>query len=126
MNKKIFGKKLSRSRPAREALFSALSKSLILNGKIVTTKAKAKAFQNDVEKFVSLAKKGTLEGRRTVLAALDNAKKETDILFQKTAKLFEGKNSGFTRIVNLPRRKGDNAQMARIEWTYENISTKKS
>lgn len=49
MNKKVFGRKLSRSRPAREALFAQLTRALILNGKIVTTKAKAKAIQGDVE-----------------------------------------------------------------------------
>ena len=56
MNKKVFGLKLSRSRPAREALFSALSRAMILSGKIVTTHAKAKAIQGEVEKFVTLAK----------------------------------------------------------------------
>lgn len=124
MNKKVFGKKLSRSRPAREALFSGLTRNMILNGKVVTTKAKAKAVQNEIEKCVSLAIKGTLYGRRKVLSFLDNSKEATDYLFQKTAKLFADKKSGFTRIVNLPNRKGDNAQMAKIEWTYENISTK--
>lgn len=119
MIKKVFGKKLSRSRPAREALFSALTKSLILSGKITTTKAKAKAVQRDIEKMVGLAIKGTIDARRKVLSYLDNSKKETDLLFQKTAKLFGDKKSGFTRIINLPRRKGDNAQVVRMEWTYE-------
>lgn len=124
MNKKVFGRKLSRSRPAREALFASLVRSMILSGKIVTTKAKAKAVQNELDKAVSHAIKGTLAGRRKVLAFLDNSKKETDILFQKTAKLFGDKKSGFTRIITLPSRKGDNAQMAKIEWTYENLPTK--
>lgn len=124
MNKKVFGRKLSRSRPAREALFASLSRALILDGKIVTTKAKAKAFQGDIEGYVNLAKKGTIAARQSVLSSLDNAKDVTDTLFQKIAKMFAQKNSGFTRIVSLPNRKGDNAQMSRIEWTYENIPTK--
>lgn len=124
MIKKVFGKKLSRSRPAREALFSALTKSIILSGKIITTKAKAKAVQRDVEKVVSLGVKGTISARQKVLAMLDNSKKETDLVFQKIAKLFGDKKSGFTRIINLPRRKGDNAEVVRMEWTYENIPTK--
>lgn len=119
MNKKVFGKKLSRSRPAREALFSSLSRSLILSGKIITTKAKAKAVQGDIEGFVSLAKKGTLSARQSVLASLDNAKDATDFLFQKVVKMFAEKSSGFTRIINMPRRKGDNSEMARLEWTYK-------
>ena len=117
MNKKVFGRKLSRSRPAREALFASLTQSLILNGKIVTTRAKAKAVQGSVEKMVTLAKSGSLAARRNVMGALDNARGATDILFQRVAKAFASKTSGFTRIVSLPNRTGDNAQMVRMEWT---------
>jgi large subunit ribosomal protein L17 len=117
MKKKVFGRKLSRSRPAREALFTALTRALILSGKIVTTKAKAKAVQRTIEKYVSLAKKGDLSSRRRVLAGMDNSKSIVKTLFQKVAPAFSAKQSGFTRIVLLPKRKGDNAEMARIEWT---------
>lgn len=125
MNKRVFGRKLSRSRPAREALFAQLTRALILNGKIVTTKAKAKAIQGDVERFVQLAKKGDLNSRRTVLASLDNAKMAVDALFKKVAPIFSGKKSGYTRIVLLPSRKGDNAKMVRIEWTEKIVEEKK-
>lgn len=117
MNKKVFGKKLSRSRPAREALFAALVKAIVIDGKIVTTKAKGKAVIGEIEKMVTLAKKGGVPAQRLVLARLDNARKETDKLFSQIAKSFEKRQSGFTRMINLPRRKGDNAQMVRIEWT---------
>ncbi|MGA3291772.1 MAG: 50S ribosomal protein L17 [Candidatus Microgenomates bacterium] len=117
MNKKVFGRKLSRSRPAREALFATLAKALIINGKIVTTRAKAKAVIGSVEKMVSLAKKGDISGRRHVLGELDNDRKVTDMLFQKVAKAFPDRNSGFIRVISLPRRVGDNAQMVRMEWT---------
>jgi len=117
MNKKVFGRKLSRSRPAREALFASLTQSLIINGKIVTTRAKAKAVQGSVEKIVTLAKVGTLSARRKVTSKLDNARKPVDILFQKVVKAFPTKTSGYTRIISLPRRTGDNAQMVRMEWT---------
>ena len=117
MNKRVFGRKLSRSRPAREALFATLAQSLIINGKIVTTRAKAKAVQGSVEKMVTLAKAGSLASRRKVMSKLDNARKPVDILFQKVVKAFPAKTSGFTRIVSLPRRVGDNAQMVRMEWT---------
>lgn len=117
MNKKVFGRKLSRSRPAREALFASLAKALIKNGKIETTRAKAKAVVPDVEKMVTLAKKAEVSGRRKVFAMLDNSKESTAVLFNAVAKAFSGKNSGFTRIVSLPRRHGDNAEMVRIEWT---------
>lgn len=124
MNKRVFGRKLSRSRPAREALFAQLTRALILNGKIVTTRAKAKAIQGDVEKYVGLAKKGDLNSRRIVLSSLDNAKSVVDTLFRKVAPIFSGKKSGYTRIVLLPSRKGDNAKMVKIEWTEKIVEEK--
>ena len=125
MNKKVFGRKLSRSRPAREALFATLSRSMILNGKIETTKAKAKAVQGEVEKFVTLAKKGDLSAKRKVLARLDNQRDAMDALFQKVVPSFPSKNSGYTRIISLPPRRGDNAQMVRMEWTEKMIEVVK-
>ncbi len=117
MNKKVFGRKLSRSRPAREALFASLAMALIKNGKIVTTRAKAKAVVPSVEKLVTLAKKGDVSSRRIALARLDNRREVVDMLFGAVAKAFSGKTSGFTRIVSLPRRVGDNAEVSRVEWT---------
>jgi large subunit ribosomal protein L17 len=117
MNKKVFGRKLSRSRPAREALFAALVKAIVIEGKIVTTKAKGKAVIGEIEHMVTLAKKGGIPAQRLVLARLDNTRRVTEKLFGQIAKAFEKRSSGFTRMINLPRRKGDNAQMVRIEWT---------
>lgn len=125
MNKKVFGRKLSRSRPAREALFATLARSIILNGKMETTKAKAKAVQPDLEKFVTVAKKGGLAGMRRVLASLDNQRDAVDALYQKVAPSFITRTSGFTRIISLPRRKGDNAEMVRIEWTEKMVAEDK-
>ncbi|QQG42042.1 MAG: 50S ribosomal protein L17 [Candidatus Woesebacteria bacterium] len=117
MNKKVFGRKLSRSRPAREALFASLARAMMLSGKIVTTRAKAKAVQPDLEKFVTLAKRGDLSGRRRILASLDNSKDALEALYKKIVPVFSARTSGFTRIISLPRRKGDNAQVVRMEWT---------
>jgi large subunit ribosomal protein L17 len=117
MNKKVFGRKLGRSRPAREALFSSLVKSMILNGKIKTTKAKAKAIQGDLDHIITLAKKGDLSSRRKALSYLDNARETADLLFQQVGSFFKDRTSGFTRIISLPARRGDRALMARIEWT---------
>jgi len=117
MNKKVFGRKLSRSRPAREALFATLAKALIMNGKIVTTRAKAKAVIPSVEKLVTLSKKGDIAARRRALGRLDNQREAAEVLFKNVAKAFTGKNSGFIRAISLPRRVGDNAQMVRLEWT---------
>jgi large subunit ribosomal protein L17 len=117
MNKRVFGRKLSRSRPAREALFASLAQALIKNGKIVTTRAKAKAVISSIEKMVTLAKRGDIAARQNVLSKLDNRRESVEVLFKEVAKAFSNKKSGFVRIISLPRRIGDNAQMVRMEWT---------
>lgn len=88
-----------------------------MNGKIVTTRAKAKAVQGNLEKFITLAKKGDVSSRRRILASLDNSRDIVAALFQKVLPVFSARTSGYTRLISLPRRKGDNAQMMRIEWT---------
>jgi large subunit ribosomal protein L17 len=90
---------------------------MILNGKIKTTMAKAKAIQGDLEHMITLAKKADIASRRRALAYLDNQRKVADILFQQVGTFFKTRTSGFTRITSLPARRGDNAKMARIEWT---------
>lgn len=125
MKKKIFGRKLSRSRPAREALFSALVRSMILSGKMVTTHAKAKAVQGDLEHMVTLAKRGDFNSRQKALSYLDNAKEIVELLFRDVASAFTTRTSGFIRLINLPTRKGDNAKMVRVEWTEKVELTKK-
>lgn len=117
MKKKVFGRKLSRSRPSREALFASLIRAMLLNGKIVTTRAKAKAIQGDLERYVTIAKKGDISGRRRVLANLDNANDALEALYQNVAPAFAGRQSGYSRTISLPPRKGDAAAMMRIEWT---------
>lgn len=116
MRKRVFGRQLSRNRGARTALFRSLVRALVLHGEIVTTKAKAKAIRADVDKLVTLAKKGDVAARRNVLGKLGNDRATTDKLFGLKAVL-DGRTSGFTRIVALPARKGDLAQIVRLEWT---------
>lgn len=117
MNKKVFGKKLSRSRPAREALFASLARAMILNGKIVTTRAKAKAVVGYLEKMVTVSKKATLSGRRRILSDLDNKRDALVALYENVVPAFVNRNSGYTRLIALPNRKGDNAKVVRMEWT---------
>ncbi len=116
MNKKVFGRKLSRSRPAREALFASIARAMLLNGKVETTRAKAKATLGMLEKMVTVSKKGTVAGMRRVLADLDNQRDALNALYQEVAPSFT-RTSGFIRLIQLPNRKGDNAQMVRMEWT---------
>lgn len=125
MKKKVFGRKLGRSRPAREALFASLARSMFLSGKIVTTRAKAKAIQGDLDNLVKLAKKKEVSSLRRALAYLDNSKDAFEALTKKVAPIFSVRSSGFTRLISLPRRLGDNAQMVRIEWTEKIEEPKK-
>lgn len=116
MRKKVFGRKFSRSKKSREALFRSLIRALVVSGSIETTKAKAKAISGQIDKLVSDAKIDSLAKRRAVLAYLANDKVSTKILFNKVAPVFSQRKSGFTKIILLPPRKGDGAEMARIEW----------
>lgn len=116
MRKMVFGRKLSRGRKGRTALFRSLVRALVLSGKIVTTKARAKAISGQIDKYVSRAQKGGVALRRKVLAEMGNDRETVDKLFGKIAPTFTGRKSGFTRITLLPRRKGDNAEMAILEW----------
>ncbi len=99
-----------------------MAKALITNGKIETTRAKAKAVVPEVEKMVTLAKKGDINARRKVFSMLDNSKKATSFLFDNIAKAFLNRKSGFVRMTSLMNRSGDNAKMVRLEWT-EKVTT---
>jgi len=117
MRKMVFGRHLSRSRKGRIALFRSLIRALTISGKIVTTKAKAKAIIPQIDKIITAAKKNSLSARRRVLASLGNDRGTTDLIFLKVVPAFSNRTSGFTRIVLLPARSGDKAQMVRLEWS---------
>jgi len=116
MKKKVFGMKLSRGRSARMALRRTLIRALVLNGKITTTKSKVKFVQRDIEKLVSDSIKADLSKRRKVYAFLANDRNISNRLFE-IANGFSSRSSGFTKMTLLPRRRGDNAELARLEWT---------
>jgi large subunit ribosomal protein L17 len=115
MRKKVFGRKLSRGRKAREALFKSLIKALVIYGKITTTRAKAKSIIGEVDGLINLAKEENLAARRRVLGYLGNDRKVTDLIF-KIASKFTNRQGGYTKIINLLPRRGDMAKMIRIEW----------
>lgn len=116
MKKRVYGRKLSRERDTRRALFRALIKALVKYDKIVTTKAKAKAIQGDVDKLVNLAKNGSIQTQRRLFGSLGNDKETAKAITERIAPSFKERKGGYTRIINLPRRKGDAAEIVRIEW----------
>lgn len=108
------GPRLGKS-PQNEALILAnLTTSLIKEGKIETTLAKAKAVRPLAEKMITKARGGTLHNRRTVLRTItDNA--VVTKLFDEVAPRYVDRPGGYTRIVKIGPRRGDGAEMAVIE-----------
>ncbi len=119
MKKRKFGRKFGRGSGARRALFKTLIASFVEHGSIETTKVKAKSIQPKIDKLVNLAKNGDIAKRRKIYATLGNDRKTTDKLVNSVAPNFSDRPGGYTRIVNLPNRRGDSAKMARISWVKE-------
>ncbi len=101
--------------PAHERLLLAnLATALFQHGRITTTEAKAKRLRPLAERLVTFAKRGDLHARRRVLAIVRD-KGVVHTLFTEIAPRYENRHGGYTRIVKLEPRKGDNAPMAVIE-----------
>ncbi len=88
-----------------------------LHGKIKTTKARAKEIQKHAEKIITLAKKQTLASNRLIIKKIINKKydQKTNVLFYIThtvAKKYKSRNGGYTQILQIENRKGDNSEMA--------------
>jgi large subunit ribosomal protein L17 len=119
------GKKFNRNTSQRKALFKNLIQSLIIHEEIKTTEAKAKAIKRLVAKLITKAKAGTLHARRQILAFLPD-KKAANKLFDETALRFKKRTSGFTRLVRLGKRRGDDAMMVKLELTEKKKEVKGS
>ena len=107
--------KLSRDSAERKALLSNLSKQLIEHERIETSQAKAKAVKPDVEKLITLAKRGDLHARRQALASLHNDKFIVHKLFDEVAPRYAERPGGYTRIVKLGPRRSDSTEMVYLE-----------
>ena len=92
----------------------SLASNLINAGKIITTEAKAKELRPFVEKLITKAKEGTLHSRRLAARHVQQ-RAVNDKLFQEVAPKFATRQGGYTRILKTGHRKGDGAEMARIE-----------
>lgn len=107
-------KNLSRTKAHRDALLSNLAAQLIRYKKIVTTVTKAKALRTYVEPLITKGKTNTTHQRRVVFSYLQD--KEAIIeLFGPIAEKIGGRPGGYTRVIKLGRRHGDNAEQALIE-----------
>src|SRR4029079_1737397 len=107
-------KNLSRTKAHRDALLSNLACQLIQHKSIVTTVAKAKALRVYVEPLLTKGKTNTTHQRRIVFSYLQDKEAITE-LFSSIAEKVAGRPGGYTRIIKLGARTGDNAEMALIE-----------
>jgi len=110
------GKILDRKKQPRELMLRNLASSLIIYEKVKTTEAKAKAVKPLVEKVISLSKRGDLSAKRNVMKILPQhlAVKK---LFEVLSLRYKDKRGGYTRIIKLGKRQGDNADIVLISLT---------
>ncbi len=108
-------RKLGVDNKHRRSMLATLTKQLIENEKIVTTETRAKEVRKCFDKMVSYGKKGTLVSRRKALAFLHNDTKCVDKVFYEFVPRYKDRNGGYTRIVKMQERKGDNALMVILE-----------
>ena len=133
MRHRVSGRRLGRDMGHRKALKRNLISDLLAHEQIVTTEAKARMLRPAAERIITIAKRGLAKGghsdvhaRRLVASRIARWRtveevevyEEIDVvqkLFQEIAPRFENRPGGYTRIIKLPRRVGDNAKMALIQ-----------
>ena len=108
-------RRLNREKSIRRSILASLTKDVILNESVVTTEARAKEVRKFADKMITYAKRGTLVCRRKALAFLNNDKVVVDKLFNELAKKYETRNGGYTRIIKLKERVGDDALTVKLE-----------
>jgi len=118
MPKPTKGPRLGGSSSHQKAILANLATSLFEHGRIKTTEPKARALRPYAEKLITHAKKGTLHNRREVMKKIRD-KDVVHTLFAEIGPFFADRNGGYTRIIKVEARKGDNAPMAVIELVRE-------
>ena len=119
------GRKLGTDFAHTKAMKRSLVQALFLNDRIKTIESRAKEIRPDVDKIITWAKKGDLHSRRLAIAALGNDKELVREIFEKVAQgMFADRQGGYTRIMKLGNRKGDNAPMVILELCTEPVAKK--
>ena len=122
MPKPTKGPRLGGSSSHQKAILANLATSLFEHGRIKTTEPKARALRPYAEKLITHAKKGTLHNRREVMKKIRD-KDVVHALFAEIGPFFGDREGGYTRIIKVEARKGDNAPMAVIELVREKTVT---
>ena len=123
MKHNIKNKKLNKTSSHRKAMFMNMSNALIKHEQITTTLAKAKELRRFVEKIVTLGKKGDLLSRRKAISILQDQKMSKKV-FDVLANRYKERPGGYTRIIKLGNRFGDNAPTAVIEFVDRDETAK--
>lgn len=124
MPHQIAGRHLGRNSSQRKALFKGLVTQVLQHERIETTEAKAKAVRTDIERMITLAKRGDVHSRRLVLRTVAD-KKVVAKLFDTLGPRYKERNGGYTRIVHLGPRRGDAAEMVFLELVDRQVPEKK-
>ena len=115
MKHNIKNKKLNKTSSHRKAMFMNMSNALIKHEQITTTLPKAKELKRFIEKIITLGKKGDLLSLRKAISVLQD-KKMANKVFGPLAERYKDRKGGYTRIIKLGNRFGDNAPMSVIEF----------
>ena len=108
-------RKLGRTNKHRRSMLANLTKDLIMNESIKTTETRAKEVRKFVDKMITYGKDGSLVARRKALAFMQNDKAAAKKVFDDLAVRYANRNGGYTRILKLEERRGDDALMVIIE-----------
>ena len=112
-------RKLGRDNKHRRSMLATLTKQVIDNESITTTESRAKEVRKFVDKMITYGKKGNLVSRRKALAFLHNDKKIVEKVFNDLAKRYENRNGGYTQILKLGERRGDDSLMVILKLVEE-------
>ncbi|MEG1517549.1 MAG: 50S ribosomal protein L17 [Raoultibacter sp.] len=121
-NKK--GRKLGTDASHTKAMKKSLVGALLMNDRIKTVEERAKEIRPDVDKIITWAKKGDLHSRRLAIAALGDKELVREIFEKVEQGMFKDRQGGYTRIMKLGNRKGDNASMVIMELVTEPVAKK--
>ena len=108
-------RKLGRETRIRRSILAGLTKDVIMNGYVVTTEARAKEVRKFVDRMITYGKDGSLVARRKALAFLHNDNEVVSKVFNELAKTYETRTGGYTRILKLKERRGDDALEVKLE-----------
>jgi large subunit ribosomal protein L17 len=108
-------RKLGRETRQRRSILASLTKDVIMYGYVVTTEQRAKEVRKFVDKMITYGKNGTLVSRRKALAFLNNDSELVSKVFNELAPKYKDRDGGYTRIIKMNERRGDDALEVKLE-----------